>query len=181
MHSSDTLRNFDLLDVAAPALDSEMQQIINDLKAKKAFYQSQERGAVPTIADKEAKKVKAKASSSDSAAESSTVRPGASDEKPKKEKGIKKSDPSAARSAPSSISSPTEDTTAASITATKQAPKTANGRKVTVFSLANDFPPLGGGGAVVAATSKEAIHTGTETTSGGPLIFDQNGESNIVV
>lgn len=52
VHTVDTLTSFSHLEVAPPNSLSTVATAVLELQAKKAFYQSQERGAVPTIADK---------------------------------------------------------------------------------------------------------------------------------
>jgi hypothetical protein len=53
MHSEETLLRFSQLEVASPSTFSEIGRVIDVLKEKKTWYQSLERGAVPTIADME--------------------------------------------------------------------------------------------------------------------------------
>ena len=53
-HSAESLKNFSLIEVSAPTTFADISKVMKVLQERKIFYQSQERGAIPTIADKEA-------------------------------------------------------------------------------------------------------------------------------
>lgn len=53
-HSVDTLEYFSLLDIPPPSTVTAVATAIESLKAKKVFYQGTERGAIPSLADRNA-------------------------------------------------------------------------------------------------------------------------------
>ena len=52
VHGVDTIDSFAMLNIIPPANIAAVPDTVEKLKEKKAFYQSQERGAVPTIASR---------------------------------------------------------------------------------------------------------------------------------
>ena len=54
VHPLDIQESFTLMDIKSPVLYSDVPASIESVEAKKVFYQSQERGSVPSLADKAA-------------------------------------------------------------------------------------------------------------------------------
>lgn len=52
VHGVDTIDSFAMLNIVPPANIAAVPETVEKLKQKKTFYQSQERGAVPTIASR---------------------------------------------------------------------------------------------------------------------------------
>lgn len=132
-HSAAILKSFELLGLHPPALDTEIPQVVELLKEKKVFYQSQERGAVPTIAEKEASRARKTLSSSGPDSISSEISPSSV------EGSVEKAE----------VAAPAIKTKGA---ARPKGCKADHGG-VTVFSLAADFPPLGGPGSGGSSSS----------------------------